>query len=409
MELNVDDLFIQKYDDVFEDIIDHGHTHYSFPGGRGGTKSSFIGFVIPLLIKWNPGVHAAIFRKQANTLRDSVFAQIIAGISMVGNDSEFKYTVSPMEITYLPTGQKILFRGLDKPEKVKSIKVPFGYIGITWFEELDQFAGRAETRTVLQSTMRGGERFWNFESYNPPITTANWANEDIKKERDDRIVTWSNYLDVPREWLGEQFIAEADELKRVNDKAYRHEYLGEVVGTGGMVFDNCTHEEITDEQIAQFDNVLNGVDFGWYPDPWALVKCHYYAGKRTLYIYEEERRNKASNEETAGILERLCFAETVTCDSAEPKSINDYKAMGVMASPADKGPGSVRYSIKWLQSLNAIVVDKNRCPNAYKEFTECEYEHTKTGEVTSNIPDANNHFIDATRYATNAIWKRRGE
>ncbi len=157
MEIQIADLLIPKHEQLLYEVLEHSYTHYTLNGGRGGAKSSAIGIMIPILMSQpeNSEVHSVVFRKVANTLRDSVFAQISYGISLLGLESYWKKTVSPMEMTYTPTGQKILFRGADEPEKVKSIKAPFGRFGITWFEELDQYHGREEIRNILQSTMRG--------------------------------------------------------------------------------------------------------------------------------------------------------------------------------------------------------------------------------------------------------------
>ena len=128
------------YDDVFEDILEHGHTHYVFAGGRGSTKSSFVGISIPFLLMTYPQIHAVCFRKVGNTIQNSIYSQIVWGIFQLGVESLFhipKTYSNP--IVYLPTGQKIYFMGLDDPNKVKSIKPEFGYIGVTWFEELDQY------------------------------------------------------------------------------------------------------------------------------------------------------------------------------------------------------------------------------------------------------------------------------
>lgn len=402
MELHIKDLIIPKFDDALIDILDHNHTHYSFPGGRGGTKSSFIGIVIPLLLTQNPELNAVVFRKVGSTLRDSVFAQILAGINLLGLSEQFKYTFSPLEITYKPKSkkpQKILFRGLDEPGKSKSIKVVQGYIAITWFEELDQFHGRKEIRTVLQSTIRGGEKFWNFESFNPPITAANWVNKDVNQKKKDRLVTWSNYLDTPVEWLGEQFILEAEELRKNDERAYRHEYLGEAVGTGGAVFENVVARTITDEEIRGFDRIRSGVDWGYYPDPFAFTRSYFHSGTRTLYIFDEIRALKKIPRETGSlVLEKIDSGEIVTCDNTPPENTKDYIEQGIRAKRANKGPGSVARGTQWLQGLTAIVIDPERCPNTYEEFISYEYLKTKTGEILNEYPDANNHFIDSVRY-----------
>lgn len=323
----------------------------------------------------------------------------------------WKANKTPMELIYKPTGQKIMFRGADDPMKIKSIKVPFGYIAVTHFEEKDQFAGRAEIRTILQSTMRGGDKFWNFESYNPPISRDNWANVDSQEERKDRMCHRSTYLEAPVEWLGEQFLAEAEYLRDTNERAYQHEYLGIPTGTGSDVFENVEVREITDEEVNTFDRILNGVDWGYFPDPWAFNRCYYHSGSQTLYIFDELEANKLGNKETADkLLEHgLTREDRITADSAEPKSVADYNRYGLRCSGAIKGPGSVERSMVWLQRLNSIVIDPIRCPKTKAEFIKYEYERNKDGEIISGYPDKDNHHIDAVRYATEQIWQRIGQ
>lgn len=380
-------------------------------GGRGGAKSSFISIEIILLMLKNPLIHAAVFRKVGNTLRPTVYAQICWAIASLGLTQKFKCTVSPMECTYIPTGQKIMFFGLDDPGKVKSIKVPFGYIGIGWFEELDQFDGPEQVRNVEQSIFRGGPYSMCFKSFNPPAMARNWANQYALEAKPGKLVHHSTYLTTPPEWLGPRFIADAEHLKATNETGYRHEYLGEVVGSGTAVFENLRIEEITDKQIEAFDHITSGVDWGWYPDPWAWNRMHYDAARKTLYLFDELTRRRTSNADTGKLLlERIPEDELVIADSAEEKSCSDYRGYGIRCRGADKGPGSVNYSMKWLQSLAAIVIDPARCPDTVKEFTEYEYERDpKTGEVLEGYPDAANHHIDAVRYGTNRIWKRRGQ
>lgn len=394
--------------DIAHDIFHHGHTHYDFSGGRGSLKSSTVSILVPILLVGNPGTHALVLRKVANTIRDSVYAQYIWAIGELGMAAYWEAKVSPMELVYKPTGQKIMFRGADDPMKIKSIKVPFGYIAMTHFEEKDQFAGRAEIRNILQSTMRGGSVFWNFESYNPPISRDNWANKDSLEERADRMCHKSTYLQAPPEWLGEQFLAEAEHLKETDERAYQHEYLGIPVGTGGNVFENLELREITDKEIGSFDQIYQGVDWGWYPDPFAFIRLHYDRARETIYFIDEIYKNKLTNEESGGIIKGYGYGDAyITCDSAEPKSTADYRALGLPAKEAIKGPGSVDYGMKWLQRRK-IVIDRRRTPNAYKEFVNYEYERNKDGDIISGYPDANNHLIDATRYALERISRRMG-
>lgn len=407
-------LLSQKIAPVFygvaKDVFQHGHTHYDFSGGRGSLKSSTVSILVPLILmqKQNRNCHALVLRKVANTIRDSVYAQYIWAIGELGAAQYWEAKVSPMELIYKPTGQKIMFRGADDPMKIKSIKVPFGYIAVTHFEEKDQFSGRAEIRTILQSTMRGGSAFWNFESYNPPISRDNWANKDSLEKRADRLCHKSTYLQAPPEWLGEQFLAEAEHLKETDERAYQHEYLGIPVGTGGNVFENLELREITDEEMSHFDQIYQGVDYGWFPDPFAFIRLHYDRARETIYLMDEIYQNKLTNEASGNIIIQRGYKDAyITCDSAEPKSVADYRAMGLPAKAAVKGPGSVDYGMKWLQRRK-IVIDRKRTPNAYNEFVNYEYERNKDGDIISGYPDANNHLIDATRYALERISRQMG-
>lgn len=407
-DIRLSDKIGSAFYDVAHDVFRHGHTHYDFSGGRGSLKSSTVSVLVPLLLINNPGTHALVLRKVANTIRDSVYAQYIWAIGELGMAAYWEAKVSPMELIYKPTGQKIMFRGADDPMKIKSIKVPFGYIAVTHFEEKDQFAGRAEIRTILQSTMRGGSMFWNFESYNPPISRDNWANKDSLEERTDRLCHKSTYLQAPTEWLGEQFLAEAEHLKATDERAYQHEYLGIPVGTGGNVFDNLELREITDEEMSHFDHIYQGVDYGWFPDPFAFIRLHYDRARETIYLMDEIYQNKLTNEASGNIIIQRGYKDAyITCDSAEPKSVADYRAMGLPAKAAVKGPGSVDYGMKWLQRRK-IVIDRKRTPNAYNEFVNYEYDRNKDGDIISGYPDENNHLIDATRYAVERISRRMG-
>ena len=384
-------------------------------GGRGSTKSSFVSVELVKMLIEHPDCHAVVLRKVGNTLRTSVYEQISWAISELGVSAYFEQTVSPMRMIYKPTGQRILFMGLDDPGKLKSIKVPFGYIGIMWAEELDQFAGPEEIRNVEQSLFRGGSFSFAFKSFNPPAAVRNWANRYVREAKKGKIVHHSDYRSVPPEWLGPRFLDDAEHLRLTNETAYRHEYLGEVIGSGTQVFENLKLEQMEQKTIDAFERRLHGVDWGWYPDPWAYNGCSYDSARRVLYIWDEATRQRASNKETAqilidrGVMQDSEAEESLIADSAEPKSCGDYRAYGLSCREAEKGPGSVKAGMKWLQSLETIVIDPIRCPDTAKEFSEYEYERDKkSGEVLEGYPDTANHHIDAVRYATSKIWRRRG-
>ena len=384
--------------------LKHRFTHYEAFGGRGSLKSSWASLTVVRLLMEHPDVHALVLRKVANTMRDSVYAQYIWAIGMLGVSDFWEARKSPLELIYRPTGQRILFRGADDPMKLKSVKVPFGYIGITHFEEKDQFAGREEIDMILQSTMRGGSDFWNFETYNPPLSRDNWANMDSALDRADRIQHRSCYLDLDDpSWLGDPFILEAEELKKRDERRYRHEYLGEAVGSGGNVCHNLEIRTITDDELKQFATIYQGVDWGWFPDPYAFVRLHYDPARETIYLLDEHVGNNMTNEETAAwIIAHGYNTAPIVCDSAEQKSVADYRSLGLQAKPAAKGPGSVDYGMKWLQG-RTIVIDPQRTPKAAEEFVHYEYERDRNGAFLSGYPDADNHTIDAVRYALNRV------
>lgn len=401
---NIPDCFHQ----TIRDIRDKEHLEYVFKGGRGSTKSTTVGMTIIELMKNNHDIHAVVCRKVGNTIKDSVYNKIKWAIGKQEFTEEFDSKLSPMEITLKSTGQKIYFRGADDPDKIKSINPEFGYIGILWFEELDQFSGPEEIRKIEQSAIRGGDLAWIFKSFNPPKTMNNWANKYVLEPKENRIVHSSTYLDVPSEWLGQPFIDEADHLKEVNPNAYEHEYMGVANGNGGNVFEYLEIRDIADEEISRMDKIFQGCDWGFFPDPYAFIRLYYNHNTEKIYLIDEIYENKWSNRKSADeILKRKYDDYTITCDSAEPKSINDYRDFGLPARGAIKGPGSVEYSMKWLQT-RTIVIDPKRTPNAYKEFSEYEYERDKDGNVISGYPDENNHLVDACRYATESLWKRRG-
>lgn len=398
---------------MIRDIRAKKHSEYILPGGRGSMKSSTVSLIIPELIKNNPNMHALILRKVGNTIKDSVYAQMKWALDKLNLSEEFACKVSPMEITYKATGQKIYFRGADDPLKIKSIKPEFGYIGIVWFEELDQFAGPEEIRNIQQSAIRGGNEAYKFKSFNPPRSKNNWANEyttQAKEKDESAMVQHSTYLDlgIEQEWLGDMFLKDAEHLKETNPDAYDNEYLGHANGNGGNVFEYIEERTITDEEISHFDRIYQGVDWGWMPDKYAFVRLYYDAARETIYFIDEMYENKKSNEWTAGEIKRRGYDDyEITCDSAEPKSVTDYRDYGLAARSAIKGPGSIEYSMKWWQRRK-LVFDPARTPNARDEFKKYEYERDKDGNIISGYPDKDNHLIDASRYATERLWMRRG-
>jgi PBSX family phage terminase large subunit len=412
------DLVIPSFHDVLGDVMAHGHTHYWLHGGRGSTKSSFISVAIVLLILARPEANAVVVRRFSNTLRDSVFEQMQWAIAELGLSDWFRARVSPMELTYLPTGQRIVFRGADDPLKLKGVKFTRGYAAVVWFEELDQFDGIDAVRSILNSLRRGGEDFWIFYSYNPPRTLWSWVNrEELERERRaDTLVRQSSYLDVIEyhpEWLGRPFIDEAEYLRDTDERAWRSEYLGEVTGTGGSVFNNVREARLTDDEVRKFSRTRCGVDWGWFPDPWRFVRMGWDPGARKLFLFSERSENRKTPAETAEIVrDELTFAdeaggepyfhdEVLWCDDTPDgkQSMTVYRReAGLRARPARKS-NMRRLSYEWLAGLREIVIDSVRCPLGYEEFRLKEYDRDRDGTWLDEIPDGNDHSIDAVRYA----------
>ncbi|MDD4715901.1 MAG: PBSX family phage terminase large subunit [Oscillospiraceae bacterium] len=398
--MKLSDAIAPAFFGLHEEIRNNTYTHYVLKGGRGSAKSSFISIELILGLMRHPDTHAVALRSVGNTLQDSVFSQLLWAAEVLEVARFFKATKSPLKMVYLPTGQTILFRGADDPQKIKSIRPSFGYFRYIWFEEWNQFGGMEETRSINQSLMRGGEVFDAFYSYNPPERMNDWVNLETQEQRPGRVIHHSTYETVPPGWLGRQFLLEARHLKTVHPQKYAHEYLGTVTGTGGEVFRNVTLREMTDREIGTFDRIRRGLDWGYAVDPFVYLVLHYDRMRRRLYIFYEIYQVGLSNRLAAErIKSENALNREVVADSAEPKSIAELNAYGIRAVGARKGPDSVKHGIQWLSDLEEIVIDQRRCPNAAREFRTYELERDAAGNFKARYPDRNNHAIDAARYA----------
>ena len=400
------------YVPLHDDIIKGRHQYYNLPGGRGSCKSSFVSLeIVSGIMSDKTGNSSAIvFRRIAGTMRESVYAQISWAIAELGAGHLWRGSVSPMQYTYLPTGAQIIFRGLDDSSKLKSIKPRKGIFRFVWFEEFAELPGANFQRSVLQSVVRGGNDFAVFRSFNPPLSANNWANTLVQEPDDRSITLLTDYTMIPREWLGDSFIYEAERLREVNETAYRHEYLGEPTGTGGEVFPNVEVREITADEVNRMSYHYNGLDFGFAIDPLAFLRMSYDRSRETVFLLDEIYQRNMRNSETAAEIIRRGYNDTITwCDSAEPKSIVDLRDHGLNAKECFKKPNCVQYRVKWLQHRK-IVIDPRRTPNAYREFAGYSYSTDKDGNFLSDLPDRDNHCIDAAAYGLQKeIWARQHE
>ena len=426
--LDITDHIADCFLPVHEDVSRGDHTFFNLPGGRGSGKSSYISLeIVNQIMKDRSGQsNAIVIRKYANTLRGSVFNQIQWAIDTLGVSDHWRSTVVPLQFIY-ETGQVIRLSGLDDPTKLKSLKPTKGYFSILWIEEFSEIVGEMELRNLQQSVLRGGDRFTVFRSFNPPISSANWANQYVERADDRSLTVRTDYRMIPAEWLGDLFLDEAERLKSINPKAYEHEFLGLPVGNGSEVFPNLEIRTITDEEIQRQTYIFQGLDFGFSSDPFAFVRLAYDRKTDTIYFIDEIYKRGCGNKEIADRIIEKGYHKTgkisgsvflgsevyeerqlIVCDCAEPKSIVDLHDCGLKAVACHKEPGCVQYRIKWLQHRK-IVIDPERTPESAREFQNyCYVVDRKTGEITSELPDKDNHTIDSCAYALDRLIYRKG-
>ena len=418
-----------KKHDYYWDFNVQGVHNYCAQGfiNHNSTKSSFVTMCIVLGMirdaqyaykrkqmgdkRWiSYMTHAIVYRKIAADLRISVYNQFIWSIEKLGLTQHFKFSVSPLRITYKATGQMIDFRGLDDPIKSKSIKAPFGFYKYNFFEELNQFDGIEEVRSVRQSIERGGPggeqgAFVHLAAFNPPEQLLAWANFEARKIVPGRKVYHSDYRSVPVSWLSEQFFRQAEILRIDNEQKYRHEYLGEATGTGGNIFTNVVDRRITDAEIeANSDNLLWGCDFGM-TDPTVLCGCWYSELERSIYCAFEVYKSGMLLDEIVTRFRNVHRGwNWIMADSASPQMIMELENRGLQILPVSKVRDSIFHGLQWLRSLRHIYVDQLRCPNAFQELTLYEFQKLKgTDQFTERPVAGNDHYIDSLRYATMSL------
>ncbi|MCC0671649.1 PBSX family phage terminase large subunit [Clostridioides sp. ES-S-0145-01] len=388
------------------------YLYHVLKGGRASAKSTHIAFWLTLAMVKYP-VNTVCFRKVGNTIMDSVYEQLKETIEIFGLTHLFQFKKSPMEIIFIPRGNKFIFRGLDDPQKIKSIKSAKYPIAFAWFEEVAEIKTEDELSVVINSVLRGELpnklNYKIFLSYNPPKRKQSWVNKKFETHTlpKNTYVHHSIYLDNPH--ISKAFIEEANEIKIRNEFKYRWEYLGEPIGSGVVPFSNLEFKTITNEEIFHFDNIRQGNDFGYATDPMAFVRLHYDKKKRIIYFIDEIFGVKMSIRELASKIKSKGYDDfNVVCDSAEPRSIAELREYGIRALKAKKGPGSIEFGENWLDDLQAIVIDPNRTPNVAREFENIDYQTDKDGNVRAKLEDKDNHSIDATRYALELDMKTHG-
>lgn len=407
MEVSLKSKIAPSFYPVHRAIKSGDYSQFWLAGGRGSTKSSFVPIEIILGIIQDKEANALCLRKVADTLRSSIFANLEWAIEQLGLTMFFDSTVSPMEFTYRPTGQKIILKGLDKAKKLKSIKVAKGYFKYLWFEELDEFNGMAEVRSVQQSVLRAGQKYIEFFTYNPPDDVYSWVNTEANRKPSNRYTHHSTYLDVDPLWLGSRFTEDAERLKQNDYDAYRHEYLGEVVGRTDKVIFNGKWEEREFEPSSNWDGAYYGADWGFANDPTVLARL--WIHDDCIWIDYAHYGYRVDIDATPELFDFVPNARqsVIRADSARPETISYMNNHGYeFVKAAAKWTGSVEDGISFLRSYRKIYIHP-RCKELIEEAKNYSYKVNRAGDVTAAIEDKFNHGWDAVRYALEPLISSR--
>lgn len=410
-KIKLSEIVTPKFQSFWVASNSNRYLRHVLKGGRGSAKSTHIALkVIKDMMKYP--VTTLCVRKVARTLEESVFEQLKEAIDILGVSSYWRIMKSPLQLIYLPRGNKIIFRGADDPLKIKSIKMAKFPIAFMWIEELAEFKTEEEVSTIENSVLRAelpdGLFYAFYYSYNPPKRKQSWVNKKYDTKIDlpgNTYVHHSTYLDNPH--ISKAFKDEAEEVKckgKLDSDGislkYKWEYLGRAIGSGVVPFDNLTFRRITDDEIKAFDNIRQGIDWGYGVDPFSFGRWHYDKTRRKLYAIAELYGVKISNREAAEWIKRQGYhTDMIIADSAEPKSVNEMKTYDIRIKSARKGPGSVEYGEKWLDDLEEIIIDPQRTPHTAKEFEDIDYQVDADGNPKAKLEDKNNHSIDQCRYA----------
>lgn len=414
MAVKASDLIPPAYHPAWRAMRDFAFDEFWLKGGRGSAKSTVAALRAVTLLARDPLANFACYKKHAVEIETSVYAECVKAIARLGWQDAFRCIASPYEITFRPTGQKIFFRGLDNPGKSKGVTATVGYIQGAWFEEADQFRGAREVDTVLQTLGRGGPRFHALYTYNPPESSSSWVNAEAARANPLRLVLHTTYRDIPEAWLGGFFFRKMEAIRADSEMRYRHEYLGEVTGTGSEIFTRVVDRRFTDAEIAAMRSRRWGMDFG-QADPTTLVGTNYEprwvadGGGRSedvggvLQVFDEWYRCDARNAEVVEAVGRRGLMSTpiVGDPGGGGKGvIGEMRHMGVRGiRQAYKPAGSVETGIRFCRNCLRIEIDAARCPNAWREFTAYRYETLRDGTNRNEPPDRDNHTIDAVRYS----------
>lgn len=367
-------------------------------GSRASKKSTTTALNMICRIMEYPESNGLVIRKTYRTLQDSCYAQLKWAVHKLEVDAYFDFKLSPLEIIYRPTGQKILFRGLDDPLKVTSVTVEVGYLCFLWIEEAYEIMNE-EDFDMLDESIRGEvseELFKQITITFNPWNERHWLKKrffDVKDE--DILAITTNY--TCNEWLDKADLKVFERMKENNPRRYQVAGLGNWGIVEGLVYENWQEETFKLEDVKNAKTVA-GLDFGYTNDPTAFFIGFLDKVNKTLFVWDEIYEKGLSNKKIYERLKEYGYTkERIIGDSAEPKSIDELKGYGLAIKGAKKGPDSILNGIQWIQDLKIII--HPRCVNFLTEISNYQWDKDKFGKAINRPIDDFNHLMDSMRYA----------
>ena len=368
-------------------------------GSRASKKSKTTALrIIYNMMKYDKS-NTLVVRKTYRTLKDSCFTDLKWATRRLEVEHLWEFKYSPLEATYLPTGQKILFRGLDDPLKITSITVDYGFLCWVWLEEAYEITSEKDFDT-LDESIRGElpPYLWKqwMITFNP-WNEHHWLKKrffDTKDDPDILAIT-TNYK--CNEWLDEADLRLFDNMKEKNPRRYQVAGLGNWGIVDGLVYENWKEEEFTLDQVIDCDSV-NGIDFGYTNDPAAVFIGFIDTENKKLYVWDEIYKKGLSNKKLYEEIENVHYQKkSFTADCAEPKSIDELRGYGLRVEKSQKGKDSITHGIQYIQDFEIII--HPRCVNFITEIGNYTWDEDRLGNKINRPIDDFNHLMDAMRYA----------
>ena len=377
-------------------------------GSRASKKSKTTALNLIYRIMKYPQANLLVVRKVFGTLKDSCYTELKWAIHRYGVDSLFDCKLSPLEITYKPTGQKIYFRGLDDPLKITSITVDVGCLCWCWIEEAYEITDENDFN-MLDESIRGITPEGLFKQITltlNPWNEKHWIKKRFFDKEDENILAMTtNYM--CNEWLDEADLKVFEDMKKNNPRRYEVAGLGNWGVTEGLVYENWSEHIFTLDEVRELEGIESvfGLDFGYTNDPTALFCGLIDIKNKVLYVFDEMYQKGMSNEKIAEAIRSMGYSkERITADSAEPKSIDRLRELGIWnIRPARKGRDSVNNGIDFIQGFKILIHPK--CENFIKEIGSYCWDKDKEGHSINKPVDADNHLMDAMRYALEGYIK----